>query len=250
VRADDLFGLKLSNIPTINLRMEFNRTYGYVFSDAAGTALKPPIQAVEAPMFVWLGMPDDLMTLLLQRAILGVEAYLPAALKYTSAQLGVASKELFAKLDDPFSLGGRTVASNIYHRMPAAVHAELSLQYLDQELFDKTLRFYKSVRNPLFHGQQLHDTDIEALRRAFDHIARIYEWIDYWHNPEHHIKGGSEFAGIRNRYRAASPKDAPSPWLERTAQQRAILRPVSASVEPNCFAVGFRRNSRGTIRNS
>lgn len=200
VSAANLFGLQFSNIPTINLRMEFKNTYAYVFSDRAATALKPPIQAVEMPMFVWRGMPDDLMTLLLQRAILGVEAYLPTALKYVSAQLGVASKELFAKLNDPFSLGGRTVAANIYHRMPTAVHAELSLQHLDQELFDKNLRFYKSVRNPLFHGEQLHDTNVEALRLAFDHIARIYEWIDYWHNPELHIKGGSIFAGVRNCY--------------------------------------------------
>ncbi len=208
--TDNLFGLRFSNIPTVNLRMEFNRTYAYMFSDAATAALRPPIHAVEAPMFVWLGMPDDLMTLLLQRAILGVESYLPAALMHASAQLGVASKELFAKLHDPFSLGGKTVASNIYHRMPAAVHPELSLQYLDQELFDKNLRFYKTVRNPLFHGKQLHDTNIEALRLAFDHIARIYEWIDYWHNPEHHIKGGSNFAGVRNRYSPAKSKDAPN----------------------------------------
>ena len=133
-------------------------------------------------MFVWFGIPDDLMTLLLQRAILGVESYLPAALMYASAQLGVASKEVFAKLHDPFGLGGRTLVSNLYHRMPAVVHAELSLQYLDQELYDKNLIFYKSIRNPLFHGKQLHDTNIDALRNAFDHIARIYEWIDYWHN--------------------------------------------------------------------
>ncbi len=204
MRTGDLFGLKFSNIPTINLRMEFNSTYTYVFSEAAAAALKPPIQAVETPMLIWLGMPDDLMTLLLQRAILGVEAYLPAALKYASAQLGVISKELFAKLDDPFSLGGRTAVSNIYHRMPSAVHTELSLQYLDQELFEKTIRFYKLVRNPLFHGQQLHDTGIEALRLAFEHIARLYEWIDYWHNPELHIQGGGMFAGVRKRLRPDS----------------------------------------------
>ncbi len=179
--------------------MEFSGTYAYVFSDAAAAALKPPIKAVEAPMFVWYGMPDDMMTLLLQRAILGVEAYLPAALMYVSSQLGIASKELFAKFHDPFSLGGRTVAANIYHRMPAAVHPELSLQYLDQELFDRNLQFYKSVRNPLFHGKQLNDTKIDDLRLAFDHIARIYEWIDSWHDPELHIKGGSSFAGVRNR---------------------------------------------------
>lgn len=208
MRADDLFGLKFSNIPTINLRMEFNRTYAFVFSEQAGAALMPPIQTVQVPMMVWLGMPDDLMTLLLQRAILGVEAHLPAALKYATAQLGTASKELFAKLDDPFSLGGRTAVSNIYHRMPAAVHPELSLQHFDQKLFEKNIAFYKAVRNPLFHGQQLLRTEIDALRKAFDHIALLYEWIDHWHNPELHIKGGRTFAGVRRRHPPAAPRSA------------------------------------------
>jgi len=206
VRTDDLFGLKFSNIPTLNLRMEFNRTYAYLFSDAAEAALKPPIRAIEVPMFVWLGMPEDLITLLLQRAILGVESYLPAALKFASAQLQVVTSELFAKLNDPFSFGAKSAASNIYHRMPSAVHPELSLKYLDQELFEKTIRFYKVVRNPLFHGQQLHDTDIEAIRRAFDHLARIYEWIDYWHDPELRISGGGQLAAIRTRHPKAKPK--------------------------------------------
>lgn len=191
--------LRFTNIPIINLRMEFNSTYEYVFSAAAADALKPPIYPVKVSAFVWLGMPGDLMTLLLQRAILGVEAYLPAALKYAAVQLNVVSKELLAKVDNPFSLGGRTLASNIYDRMPAAVHAELSLRYLDQELYDRNLRFYRSVRNPLFHGKQLRDTEIEALRSAFDHIARVYEWIDYWHDPELQVEGGGKLAGVRNR---------------------------------------------------
>lgn len=209
MRHDDLFGLRFSNIPTVNLRMEFNRTYAFVFSEKAAEALKPPIEAVVAPMFVWCGMPEDMFTLMLQRAILGVEAYLPAALKYVSAQLNVISKELIATLDDPFSLGGKSAAANIYHRMPAAVHHELSLKHLDQELYERTIRFYRLVRNPLFHGQQLHDTDIHAVRRAFDHVARLYEWIDYWHNPELHMKGLGKIAGVRNRYPEAQAKDAP-----------------------------------------
>lgn len=209
MNANSFSELRFTNIPIINLRMEFNSTYEYVFSTAAADALKPPIHPVEAPMFVWLGMPDDLMTLLLQRAILGVEAYLPAALKYAAAQLKIVSKELLTKIDNPFSLGAKNLASNVYDRMPAVVHAELSLRYLDQDLYDTNLRFYRSVRNPLFHGKQLRHTEIESLRFAFDHIARIYEWIDYWHDPELEVRGGGKLAGVRNRYRLAKPEDSP-----------------------------------------
>jgi len=209
VRTEDLFGLKFSNIPTLNLRMEFNRTYAYLFSSAAEKALKPPIQPIETPMCVWLGTPNDLMTLLLQRAVLGVEAYLPAALKIAATQLGIASGELFAKLDNPFSFGSKSAVSNIYHRMPSAVHPELSLKYLDQKLFKDTIMFYKVVRNPLFHGQQLHDTGIEPIRRAVDHLARIYEWIDYWHNIELQMKGAGQLTGVRKRYPPPEAKNVP-----------------------------------------
>ncbi len=195
-----LFGLEFSNIPTLNLRMEFNRTYAFVFSDAAEAALKPPLEPVEAPMMIWLGMPGDLMSILLQRAILGVESYLPAALKFASAQLGIASSELFRKLNNPFSFAGRTTASKLYHQMPSAVHPELSLQYLNQKHYDRNLSFYKLVRNPLFHGQQLQEPSIVSLRLAFDHLAITYEWIDRWHDPELRIPGGRSLANVRNRY--------------------------------------------------
>ena len=200
MRNDDLFGLQFSNIPTMNLRFEFNQTYAFVFSQSAEQALQSPIQPVKAPMFIWCGMPDDLFTLMLQRAVLGVEAYLPSALKFAAAQLGNQSTELFEKLNNPFSLGAASSVTNIYHRMPAAVHPELSLKHLDEELYEHTQKFYKYIRNPLFHGSQLHNTDIIALRRSFDHVAKLYEWIDYWHNPELKMKGFGQVAGIRTRH--------------------------------------------------
>ncbi len=203
MHRDELFGLRFANIPIMNLRFEFNQSYAFVFDQQAERSLQPPIEAVRAPLFVWCGMPDDLFTLLLQRAVLGVEAYLPAALKFAAAQLGKVSTELFKKLDDPFSLGGASLVANVYHRMPSAVHSELSLRHLDEELYERTRKFYKQIRNPLFHGRQLHDTEIGAVRKAFDHVAQLYEWIDYWHNPELQMKGFGQVAGVRKRHSPA-----------------------------------------------
>lgn len=205
MRSPDSFGMKFSNIPTMNLRLEFNDTYRFVFSVQAEQALNGPVHPVRTPMFIWGGMPEDLFTLLLQRAVLGVEAYLPGALMHAAAQLGVASKELFAKLHDPFSFGARSAATNIFHRMPAAVHEELSLKHLDQVLYEATVRFYREVRNPLFHGGQLEShTSIASIRGAFEHLASLYEWIDHWHNPELLLPGFGRVAGIR-KSRAAPP---------------------------------------------
>jgi hypothetical protein len=204
------FLLKFENIPLINLRMEFNRTYAFIHSQEADTCLKPPIEPVRAPMFIWGGMPDDLMTLLLQRAILGVEAYLPGALIHTSAILGNLSSTLSAKLKNPFAFGARSAVANIYHHAPASVHPELSLRHLDEDLYQRTVQFYRLVRNPIFHGKQIHDADISHVRNAFDHVARIYEWIDYWYNPEKLVKGGAAFAGVRARH-SVSPQSNDAP---------------------------------------
>jgi hypothetical protein len=145
-------------------------------------------------------MPDDFMTLILQRAILGVEAYLPAALISTAAAIGNLTKDISEKLDKPFSFGSRSAVENIYHRMPCAVHNELSLRHLDHSLYDATIVFYRDVRNPLFHGQQLRDPDIDKIQNAFLLIAYLYRWIDFWFNPEKLVAGGAVFAGILERY--------------------------------------------------
>ena len=200
MERSDIFLLTFENIPLINLRMEFNSTYSFIHSQEAECYLKLPIEPIRTPMFIWGGMPEDLMTLLLQRAILGVEAYLPSALIHTSAILGSHSSTLSAKLRNPFSFGAKSAVVNIYHRAPAAVHPELSLRHLDVTLYERNVQFYRLVRNQIFHGKQIRDADISHIRSAFDHIAQIYEWIDYWYNPEKLITGGASFAGIRLRH--------------------------------------------------
>lgn len=190
------FGLSFENIPLINLRDEFKATHTFVMSHEAEDCLKPPIRPIQTSLLIWGGMPDDFMTLSLQRSILGVEAYLPGALFYTSAALGVASKELIAKIRKPSSFGSKSVVANVYHRMPAAVHEELSLQHLDQELYEKTVAFYREIRNPIFHGKQLSNPGIDGLRAAFSHIAQLYKWIDYWHDPKKVFKSSITFGPI------------------------------------------------------
>lgn len=203
------FALKFHNIPLINLRMEFNDTYAFLHSGEAKECLQLPLKPIRTRLLIWGGMPEDFMTLLLQRAVLGIEAYLPGALMHTSAILGNASKDLFGKLRSPFSFGSKSAVANVYHRMPSAVHPEISLRYLDQELYERNVVFYRVVRNPIFHGQQLEHLDISGIREAFLHLARLYEWIDYWYNPEKLIDGGAAFAGVHLRYSKQVADDTP-----------------------------------------
>jgi hypothetical protein len=180
--------------------MEFNKTYAFLYSPGVEACLKPGIRQIDVGFLLWGGMSEDLMTLLLQRAILGIEAYLPGALMETTAILGKISRELVAKLQNPFSFGSKSAVANIYHRMPSAVHPELSLRHLDQKLYERNVVFYREIRNPIFHGKLLDNPEILNMRGAFLHIAHLYEWIDHWYSPERLWPGGTAFSGVHLRY--------------------------------------------------
>ena len=195
----------------INLRIEFNATYAFIHSLEAETALQPPLKAIRTKLMIWGGMPEDLFTLLLQRSVLGIEAYLPGALMESAAKIGNLDAVLVARLRNPFSFGSKSAVANIYHRMPSAVHEELSLKHLNEDLYGRNATFYQRVRNPIFHGQQLATPKIEAIRTAFAHLAELYEWIDYWYEPESLWPGGKAFAGVRSRYPTALKPDEGAP---------------------------------------
>lgn len=100
------------------------------------------------------------------------------------AALGKLDSELFEKLRTPSAFGAKSMVANIYHRMPSAVHEELSLRHLDQELYEEVVAFYREVRNPIFHGKEIQARSIEPIRASFALIGRIYTWIDHWHDPD------------------------------------------------------------------
>jgi len=185
VKTNPPFGLTFSNIPLINLREEFQAAHEFVNSSDAEEYLAPRNQSgqIETTLLTWVMAAEDFVTFMLQKSILGVEAYLPGALVYKSAELGKASAELSAKLHKPTAFGSKLYAENVYHRMPAAVQNEFSLKHHNQALYEQNMAFYKAVRNPLFHGKQLSDPKVEALQATFAHIAKLYGWIDSWFDP-------------------------------------------------------------------
>jgi len=181
-KRSEAFGLTLDNIPIINLRNEFARYYNALkddrFLSQFGGGLDRPIKT---PYMIWYGMDDDLITIILQRAILGIESYLSGAVYF---ELGMKSqlKNNIHLLKNPFDLGGRGTVENFYHRLPALVDEKNSLKSFSQDLFQKTVLFYKEVRNPVFHGHNISGGNIRGLRRVFDFLAEVYAWIDSWHN--------------------------------------------------------------------
>lgn len=191
------YGLHFENIPTINLRVEFDAARAFINSAEAELYMNGPVEPIRAGHFYWIGMPEDLFTMLVQRAILGVEAYLPSALAYAAACLGKIDSVFFKNLRNPTSFGAKSMAANIYHRMPASVHEELSLQWLHQHLYEETVAFYRDIRNPIFHGKQIRSEDIAPIREVFKLITKLYAWIDHWHDPDKLVSRDGNLGAIK-----------------------------------------------------
>ncbi len=180
-KRSETFGLVLESIPHINLRNEFARYYTAVNDPDFRKQFKGKIEPIETPYMVWYGMPDDLITLIFQRVVMGVESYLRGA---TYFQLGRIDKlkENLSIIKNPFELKGNGTVDNFYHKLPSLVDESYSLKNSNPTLYQTTKDFYREVRNPVFHGNLITQRNISALRKVFEYLKEIYEWIDGWHD--------------------------------------------------------------------
>lgn len=181
-QQSETFGIVFENIPIINLRNEFARYYAALDDKNFLSQFEGPIQPVETPYMIWYGMPDDLITMIMQRVILGVEAYLPGAVFHELGIQGKLNKNNLTYLRNPFELGGRSTVENYYDKLPSLIDKTLSLKSFDNKLWSQTKAFYKEVRNPIFHGNNISNRDIKGLKKVFIYLSHIYKWIDSWHD--------------------------------------------------------------------
>lgn len=188
-KTADSFGLKLENIPLINLRNEFNNYHQLLQDKKFRAQFDGPVRPIKTPYLRWYKMPNDLLTLILQRAILGVEAYIPGAVLIEMGHRGLLNRNKLIFIRNPFKLGGRSTVDNYYHLLPGMLDEKCSLKVTNNSLWDQTKKFYTKIRNPIFHGYQVSNNDIDSVLRVFQHLAAIYDWIDVWHSPNNIIPG-------------------------------------------------------------
>ena len=185
-----MFGLRFHNIPLINLRSEFN-IYLSLFSRENFRAQfkSPKHREMVLPNMVWGGSHDTLLTLLLQRALVGIEAYIPGAIMTEAGIRGCLEKCDFEFLRNPYKLKGRGTVENYYHRLPSQLCKDFSLKVYDVTLWEKNIEFYRKVRNPLFHGKEIKSNCVDGVYESYMHIQDLYNWIDSWHNPNNIMQG-------------------------------------------------------------
>jgi hypothetical protein len=201
------FDVKLQNIPLLNLRMEFNSNYLYVRSPHFEEWSKSKDTPPETQLFVWYGLPDDFITFLVQRSVLGLEAYVPGAVFTEVGLRGRVTKKVLNATKNPFALKGKGTVDNCYNLLPSLIDPRFSLKASDTDLWKRQLQFYEHIRNPIFHGHQFMEWNSDIIRGIFDHLAKIYLWVDSWHNPDNLWPGASVFStNIRSLLNGTSDK--------------------------------------------
>jgi hypothetical protein len=175
------FKMHTINVPIINLRKEFFQHHDLIHSEEFMCAAFNSTVPVQLPSMLWSGLPNDLFTLMTQRAISGLEASIVAAAEYELLKAGRLTPDIQDSLDDPFSLRGSAVKV-LYDKVPELVSKDVMLSNINPELYEKTRSFYKEIRNPIFHGNQLVCTyeSYPVLTNVYEHMRLLHSWIDEW----------------------------------------------------------------------
>lgn len=177
MKYSDTYQIKLTNIPLINLRETFDNSLQFVKSDSFKAILNNSmLDIATASGFRWSHPTASFITELIQAAIQGVESYLPGVVRVRTGN---------KNSQNPWKLGGRTLVDNYFHELPALIDPSCSLKLSNNSLWDRNIKFYKEIRNPLFHGHEIDtDVDISCFIGLFAHIKELYDWIDGWHHPD------------------------------------------------------------------
>lgn len=166
----------------MNLREEFSANYALIRQKKFEEHFSNTHREIEAPFCTWFGRSEEFISIMLQRAIVGVESYLPSAVSFSAAMQNKVEIVKHEAIKDPFVLKGRGTAENLYNRLPALLDPNLSLKHCNPQLWEMTKQFYREVRNPLFHGSELDAKkgEFRAIRASFKHVKDLYGWIDGW----------------------------------------------------------------------
>ena len=188
-RNSSTFGVETHNIPYINLRYEFQTHLELLRKPSfrelfTGRSQEP----IRTPYLIWLTMPESLLTLMLQRAITGLESWVVGAVFYELGLRGRLDKGVIKLVHNPGSLPGRSMARKYYNSLPALVDESFSLEKSDPKLWERTVIFYREVRNPIMHGREVNARSVDGVLTCFEHMMALYKWNDLWHDPQSKLR--------------------------------------------------------------
>ena len=171
-----------TNVPLINHLQECAESYRLIKDEEFCLKCKQnrigePITALN---FDWYGRTSELLTILLQRAVLGSESFISGIVLHEIVQRGLVTENTREHILNPFSLGRGGTAENYFNNLPALVDPSYSLNKSDPVLWSEIHPFYKETRNKIFHGYQLNGNDPSVIQPYFELIRRLFMWMDSW----------------------------------------------------------------------
>ena len=174
------FGVALDNIPKINLRDEFVY-HLHLMRQAEFRDTFRKRGDIQTPLFTWHGSQGEALSLLVQRAIAGLEAWITGAAWSELAATGRIAAHI-KSVRNPASLPGKGMAEKYYCSLPALVYEDVALDRADPGLWSLTQTLYREIRNPLMHGYQIDIATVDGVLDCFEHIAKLFRWTDTWHD--------------------------------------------------------------------
>lgn len=180
-----MFGIRLSGVPMLNLRLDFNDLLALFRSDRFRRQFlghRGESIPIKTHYFTWHGRPEVLLTYLLRDAIVSIESAVGSAVFSEALTRGVMTKDLLEATKNPFALPGRGTANLVFNALPGLIDPEFALDQRDPEIWDKTCIFYREVRNPIFHAYEIADSNPDSVWQALEFIQQLFQWLNSWHD--------------------------------------------------------------------
>ena len=195
-----LFGVEIGNIPIINVQQELDLYRVLIRDEEFLVKLGMVGEPIDIGQLEWRGLPMHLLTYMVQRGILAVEASVDAAVDYQAA-IEKHHDAAFAKKRAAIWNGGGS-ANTYYNKLPGLLNPRYMLCNSDRDLWATTKRFYSEIRNPLFHGYELSSPRPNSVSEILDYLAAMMHWIETWC-----VWSGRHLSGEGRR--RAEPDDIP-----------------------------------------
>jgi hypothetical protein len=176
-----IFGFKIHNIPTINLRHQYATDRATVFDPELPTKIHGwRFQLLDQPVTMTCGDPDVFFSNLIRTTAFGVESVIRAAVWEELAFTNWMTETILQAMREDRA---RSMVETYYNRLPAYVSSSARLKEYNEELWSTVKVFYAEIRNPLSHGNQFADVKQTSLQAAFEMFDKVYSWIDSWSDP-------------------------------------------------------------------
>jgi len=186
------YGLTLSSMPLINVRLDFNSLLAIFRSEVFRRQFKGykgKSIPVKTHYFTWHGRPNTLLTYLLRDAIVAVEGAVSGAVFVEALHRGTMTDELLEATKNPFSLKKRGTAACVYNGLPELIDTSLQMEISKPTLWDRVQHFYREVRNPIFHAFEIATDDPDPVWQCLEFLWEVFQWLNSWHTIERLTEG-------------------------------------------------------------